>query len=213
MRKYKLLPEHEARFPEWRDRWIANAMSTEAMTDDDRAACIEAVHGMYAAAKLPPPKHVVFVPSPFVLAFAGGFAAARWQMFKGTATSAATSAATDAATDAATWDATRAATLGATWAATRDATLAATRDATWAATSAATRAATLGATRAATTNDYSRWYVVPGDMRRCAEELGVGEFGLQCAARAWQMWSGGNQWSGYDAYLSFFQDVVQLPLD
>jgi len=50
-------------------------------------------------------------------------------------------------------------------------------------------------------------------MRRCAEELGVGEFGLQCAARAWQMWSGGNQWSGYDAYLSFFQDVVQLPLD
>ena len=37
MCKYKLLPEHEARFPEWRDRWIANAMSTEAMTDDDRA--------------------------------------------------------------------------------------------------------------------------------------------------------------------------------
>ena len=27
------------------------------------------------------------------------------------------------------------------------------------------------------------------------------------------MWQGGNQWSGYDAYLSFFQDVAELPLD
>jgi len=26
------------------------------------------------------------------------------------------------------------------------------------------------------------------------------------------MWQGGNQWSGYDAYLSFFQDVVGLDL-
>jgi hypothetical protein len=26
------------------------------------------------------------------------------------------------------------------------------------------------------------------------------------------MWQGGNQWSGYDAYLSFFQDVAQLNL-
>ena len=27
------------------------------------------------------------------------------------------------------------------------------------------------------------------------------------------MWSGGNQWTGYDAFLSFFQDVAQPPLD
>jgi len=231
MHKYKLLPEHEARFPEWRDRWIANAMSTEAMTDEDRAACVEAVHGMYAAAKLPPPKHVVFVPSPFVLAFASGFAAARWQMFKGAATIDATWAATEAATSDATWaateaatsDATIAATEAATWAATSDATRAATwaatSDATWAATSDATIAATWAATSDATSDatrdatDYSRWYVVPGDMRAVADALGVGGFGLQCAANAWRMWSGGNQWSGYDAYLSFFQDVAGIPLD
>jgi len=259
MHKYKLLPEHEARFPEWRDRWIANAMSTEAMTDEDRAACVEAVHGMYAAAKLPPPKHVVFVPSPFVLAFASGFAAARWQMFKGAATIDATWAATEAATSDATWaateaatsdatiaatraatsDATRDATRAATWAATSDATIAATEAATWAATSDATRAATWAATSDATwaatsdatiaatwaatsdatsdatrdATDYSRWYVVPGDMRAVADALGVGGFGLQCAANAWRMWSGGNQWSGYDAYLSFFQDVAGIPLD
>jgi hypothetical protein len=76
--KYKLKPEHEARFAEWRDKWIANAMSTEPMTENDREICRAAVIGMYSAAKLPAPKHIVFVPSPFVLAFAGGFSAAIW---------------------------------------------------------------------------------------------------------------------------------------
>jgi hypothetical protein len=50
-------------------------------------------------------------------------------------------------------------------------------------------------------------------MRALAEALGVGDFGLRCAAEAWRMWQGGNQWSGYDAYLSFFQDVAELDLD
>ena len=71
---YTLTDEHRAMLPAWRDKWIANAMSTEAMTERDREVCREAVLGLYAAAKLPPPKHIVFVPSPFVLAFAGGFA-------------------------------------------------------------------------------------------------------------------------------------------
>ena len=275
---------------------------------------------MYAAANLPPPKHVVFVPSPFVLAFAGGFASAIWHKHKNPgsdipikvatwdATDAATRDATDAATDAATgaatwdatefatWDATLDATRNATWAATRDATDAATtaatgaatdaeteaatrattdaatdaatwdatRDATEAVTGAATSNATRGATRSATRdatdaatrattdaatratteavtgaatsnatrsatrdatdattwgatdipiNDLSNWYVINADMRQLATDIGVGDFGLQCAAKSYRMWSGGNQWSGYDAFLSFFQDVVKLPLD
>jgi hypothetical protein len=42
------------------------------MTDADRAACREAVKGLYLAANLtPPPDHrIVFVPSPFVMRFA-----------------------------------------------------------------------------------------------------------------------------------------------
>ena len=180
--KYKLKPEHEARFAEWRDKWIANAMSTEPMTENDREICRAAVIGMYSAAKLPAPKHIVFVPSPFVLAFAGGFSAAIWHGSKGVA-------ATRAATEDATWDA----TWAATWAATRDAT----EDATWDATEAG----------------LSNWYYVPADMRALAESLGVGSFGLQCAANSYRMWSGGNQWGGYDAFLSFFQDVAALPLD
>ena len=50
-------------------------------------------------------------------------------------------------------------------------------------------------------------------MRALAHELGIGDFGLQCAANAWNMWHYGNQDSGYDGYLSFFQDVAKLPLD
>ena len=176
---YSLTDEHRAMLPAWRDRWIANAMSTAPMTEDDRQACIEAVHGLYAAAKQPPPKHIVFVPSPFVLAFAGGFSAARWHMHK-TGFNPATYAATDAATDAATRAATRAAT---------------------------------DEDKSPSNADLSKWYVVPGDLRRCADELGVHGFGLECAAEAYRMWQGGNQWSAFDSFLTFFQDVAKLPLD
>jgi hypothetical protein len=241
---FKDHPEHKKMLGPWRDRWITNAMSTKAMDDGERALCIRAVYGLYAAAKLPAPKHIVFVPSPFVLAFAGGFSSAIWHAAHAgwrteaateaatwaateaateAATWAATEAATEAATRAATWAATEAATRAATWAATRAATEAATRDATWAATRAATEAATEAATRDATRDatgteknkqiDLSNWYVVPGDMVALADALGVEAFGLQCAARAYNMWSGGNQWSGYDAYLSFFQDIAKLDID
>src|SRR5690606_33863582 len=79
-KKYELTPEHRARLPEWRDRWIRTIMSTDAMTEEDRERCRVAVRGLYEAPNLPPPKHIVFVPSPFVLAFAGGFSAAIWHL-------------------------------------------------------------------------------------------------------------------------------------
>src|SRR5690606_216845 len=74
---YSLTDEHRAQLEPWARRWIANAMSTKAMDDVDRAATRAAVRGLYEAAGLrPPPDHrIVFVPSPFVAAFAAGFAA------------------------------------------------------------------------------------------------------------------------------------------
>lgn len=170
-KKYALTSEHRAQFGRWRDRWIANAMSTAAMTEEDREACRVAVVGLYEAAGLAPPKHIVFVPSPFVLAFAGGFAAAIWHGAQNGHPGG--------------WKA------GET-----------TRQATYEATELATEKV-----------DGSKWYVVPDDVVKAAADLGVGAFGLQCAASAWRMWQGGNQWSAFDSYLSFFQDVVQLPLD
>jgi len=78
MKKYTLTDEHRAQLKPWAERWIKNAMSTAPMTESDREICRDAVKRLYQAANLtPPPDHrIVFVPSPFVLRFAGGFAAA-----------------------------------------------------------------------------------------------------------------------------------------
>ena len=208
---YELTPEHRAQLKPWADRWIANAMSTKAMTEQDRDVCRDAVVRLYAAAGKPPPEHIVFVPSPFVLAFAGGFAAAIWHK-EATEQAArqATRQATEQAARQATEQAARQATRQATWQATEHATEEATRQATWQATRQATEQATWHATEEATLNN---WYFIPADMRALARDIGVGDFGLQCATSAWKMWQGGNQWSGYDSYLSFFRHNAELPLD
>jgi len=263
MKKYTLTPEHKAQFEPWKDKWVASAMSTKPMDQEEKALCREAVKGLYRAANLePPPDHrIVFVPSPFVARFAGGFAAAIWYMRKNkkrnfarnatnatdaatnatydatraatydatraatdAATYAATDAATRAATDAATYDATDAATYDATDAATRAATLAATSAATSAATddatdaatydatSAATYDATDAATRAATQSD--KWYKLDVDgLVKLSNILGVGLFGLNCAQLGWKMWNGGNQWSGWVSFISFFRHIVKLKID
>ena len=127
------------------------------------------------------------------------------------ATYAATRAATDAATDDATYAATAAATRAATAAATYDATAAATAAATRAATDAATRAATDAATATAD-DDLSKWFVVNGDLRLVARAFGSEKFLLRCAFNAWRLYQGGNFWSGWTAYLSFFRHVVKLDL-
>jgi hypothetical protein len=99
--------------------------------------------------------------------------------------------------------ATRAATMAATGAATDAATMAATGDATDAATDAATIAATGDATRF---NDLHHWYVFREDISWMTREM------AECARKAWYMWQGGNQWSAYDSFLSFFDRVVGLDL-
>src|ERR1700733_8910119 len=104
-------PEHKQQLEKWRDKWIKNAMSTDPMNEEDRNICREAVKGLYLSANLtPPPDHrIVFVPSPFVARFAGGFASAIWWLRKNPNNKLNLSAATDAATDAATYAATRSA--------------------------------------------------------------------------------------------------------
>lgn len=81
-RLYSLTPEHREQLKPTADWWIANAMSTKAMDDDDKDAMRIAIRGLYEAAGLqpPPPERIIFVPSPFVLRYAGGFAAAIWDM-------------------------------------------------------------------------------------------------------------------------------------
>lgn len=180
MNKYELTEEHKAQLKPWADKWSANAMNTKPMDDTEKALCREHVKGLYRAAYLtPPPDHrIVFVSSPFVLRFAGGFAAAIWHLRKPGVRVAY------AATDAATCDA----------------TYAATRDATDDATSAS--------------GDKSKWYrwSLPS-MVQISKSLGLAEFGIRCAQSAWHMWQGGNQWSAWVGFLSFFRHVAKLSID
>ena len=199
-KRYTLTDEHRALLKPWADKWIANAMSTKAMDDADRDAMRTAITGLYEAANLTPPPaaRIVFVPSPLVGNMAAGFAAGIWWLRK------RQHDATLAATDAATGAATRAATSAATLAATDDATNDATRAATYDATSAATDAATNAATDAATLDAWAFHLAVKWGPRK---------FMIECARNAWRMCNGGNHWSGWCAYLSFFRHVVKLPID
>ena len=111
-----LTDEERERMAQHTALWIQRAMRTESA---DPVAIEAAIKGLYRISGLAEPR-VILVPSPFVMAMAGGIAATFY----------ATIAATYAATDAATY--------AATWAATKDATEDATKDATYDATRAAT---------------------------------------------------------------------------
>jgi hypothetical protein len=80
------------------------------------------------------------------------------------------------------------------------------------ATDDATDDATLEATDDAT-NHKDKWFFVNGNMTKLANDLGVGLKGLECARDAYKFWQGGNQWSGWDSFLSFFRHVVKLDID
>ena len=133
------------------------------------------------------------------------------------ATHDATRAATHDATRDATDDAIEAATDAAINAAINDATSAATRAATSTATDAATsdtiNAVTADATRVAARDTMSKWYSFEGDMRAVASEFGEADAMLRCAEEAYGMVNGGNQWSGWVAYLSFFRHIAKIDID
>jgi hypothetical protein len=293
---YELTPAHKKKLKPWADRWIKNAMSTTPMNVADKKACVKAVRGLYEAAGLNPPKQVVFVPSPFALRFAGGFAAAIWwkranpnrdlsasvtttdatnnatygatnnaiygaiygatnnatrnatydatcnatnnAIYNATshATSHATNNATNNAIDNATNNATYNVTYDATCNAIDNATYGATNNATYGATNNAIYGAIYGATNNATRNatydavenatydatndaidnsyENDQHYSFPVDgMQKLSNDLGLGQFGLSCAKSTSGMWNGGNQWSGWPAFLSFFRHIAKLPID
>ena len=196
MKTYRLTDAHATQLPAWRDKWIANALSTEGMTEQDRETCRGAVERLYQAAHLPPPRHIVFAPSPFVLWFAGGFAAWEWWRSRQATAQAtrqaielATAQATAQATRQATWLATALATAQATWLATRQATAQATEQATWQATAP---------------NIYSPQF---SWVEQCPPVY------QYCAQKISHLVQWGNQASAFDSFLSFFREVCQLPLD
>src|SRR5258708_40139916 len=101
---YKLTPKHKKILETWSKQWIDNALSTKAMDNEEKDICRKNVRKMYKIAGLIPPKNIVFVPSPFVLRFAGGLAEAIWdkRKYKNSETRSTTRLATDSATRSAT---------------------------------------------------------------------------------------------------------------
>ena len=176
MRKHHLTPRSRAHLAEWRDMWIARAMSTEPMSPEECAIATDAVRGLYGAANLPAPT-VVMAGGPISATIAAGIAAAVWYLREhpeehvemcgrqmseddlmyvaSLACALAVAAAHDALAGApmetpATLEATLEATLDATREQTQDAALDATRAATEDAALDATLDATRDVTRTAT---------------------------------------------------------------
>jgi hypothetical protein len=196
---YSLTEEHRAQLKPWTDKWIKNAMSTEPMSDGEKDICRQAVRESYAAAGKKEPR-VIFVPSPFVARFSAGFAAAIWWLRKNPKSDISTNF-------------TRAAN-----AATHEAIRQATDDATSLATSQATNTAVYAATHDAirlADSDLSKWYVIPGLSKIVSfgAALTGNIFPMKCAQQSWRFYQGGNQWSSWSAYLSFFRHIVKLELD
>ena len=218
------------------EKWINNALRTDPV-DTDRVTA--AIKSLYSSAGLKEPQ-VIIVPSPIVMAFAGGFSSAILWSRKATdeATAQATIQATDQATDQATAQATaqatrqatdqatRQATAQATDQATRQATYQASRQATDQATEQATRQATDEATDEATDQateqatrqaTYQATENLSNKMVKLAKSLeketGVSHrLMLSCAQRWWAVTQSGNMWSAWSAYLSGFRDVLGLKL-
>lgn len=193
---YKLTEEHRAQLKPWAEKWVANAMSTAAMTEEDRGLCRDAVQRLYQAADLqPPPMHrIVFVSSPFVLRFAAGFAAWIWHQRETKKTEAAEVGRKAAKNNE---------ILSATCAATHDIACADADNDAAAYSALATSEA-----------DLDQWYIYDNAAVTAAvKALGVGKDGLQCAQKAYQMWQGGNQWSAWDSMITFFRYIAKLDLD
>jgi hypothetical protein len=194
--------EEKARLDAHAAKWIANAMSTEPVAP---GRLVPAIKALYAAAGLKEPR-VVIVPSPLVMVFAGGFAAAIWWARKNNSKALRDRLAFNSATYSATLSATRSATDSPTRSATRSATLSPTDSATLSATLSATYSATLSATDS-----------IPERFASLARDIGS-EFGvdhifmLRCAQNWYSMYQGGNMWSAYDCYLTAFRDVLGLVL-
>ncbi len=183
-----LTQAHRDQLKPWAQKWIKNSLSTDPMTAEDRAIMRKAIDGQYLAANLKVPRNIVFVSSPFIVRYAGGFAAAIWRMKEGHKPTNLPKRSEIVGYPSALVEAAMAASSDVG------------RD-------------ELIPPQKANAPDYSKWYVYPEDPLQAANALGLGAYGMNLAGQSYDMWRGNNQWSAWAAYLSFFRHIVKLPLD
>jgi len=186
MTLYALTPEHTAQLKPWADRWIANALSTAPMTEADKLETTNALKALYAACQLNPDPRVVFVSSPF----AGAYVA-------GTVLALQAAGRKRLPADYSAWPE-EARVLAA---------------AVVAASGLATRGAAPALTLCQPTAEEQRVSWVRDGYGASVAYTLAGQAGLKAASDVHVARDGGNQWSAYTSYLSFFRHIAQLNLD
>ena len=188
----ELTPEQVSQLHPWSDKWVQNALSTKEMDDEDFDAMRTAVPGLYGAANLTPPPNsrILFVTNPFIASFAAGFSSAIWQMRKeGIKIKSPKSARLNSS---AGHQVLRTVCLASDLPVPR---------------------IYKGSEGPEETSPES-WYSYPiKEMETIADILGDASKLLNGVSKSWQMRLGGNQWSGWASFLTFFRYVVKLDID
>lgn len=212
-KQYKLTDEHRAQLRPWADRWIKNALRTDPMNEYDKGILMESMKGLYKAANMKPPKEVLFVASPFAMRFLAGFKAGVMHLASGKKTNDSMGyieRLTEFQEE-----------LEVEWVMNTESHVDAhgtrkvlDRPRSLRASGSEVNSPTADANEFRTPD--SLWYQYPGDIKGEALKL-VGsekqEWLIQCVKDSWKLVNGGNQWSGWVCYLSFFRHIVKLGLD
>jgi len=195
-KKYELTEEHKAQIRPHALKWQKITMSCETMSAEDREKTADAINVMYANVPAAPPKAIVFVRSHLVLAVAGAIAAKAWEQMKKRKIKPGTTQEIDPDL--------RASILGAVEAVEK--LLSQKDDDTYPyrVNFKTFRTETLEAIFAALAT------TVKGPEGK--EDKALVKELSQAIKGYYDIWNGGNLWSGYPACLSFFRDVCAFDL-
>ena len=222
----RLTDAQRAQMPAWRDRWIKNGLSCAPMDSADRIAVERSVRSLYRRIKMAEPKAVLFVPSPFVLRVAAGIAGGAihairngWPDNRSAVRSALDSAvrstvgpAVDFAVGSAVGSAVCSALGSAVGSTVRSAVDSAVRSAVGSAVCSALGSAVRSAVDSAV--DSAVGSAVDSALDSAVDSAldSAVIFLLRCAESAGWNERGGNLWSSWPAWCSFFRDVCDLEI-
>ena len=187
-----LTPAQIARFPEWRNKWIAHGLSTERA---DWSRFEKAVRECYRYANLKDDVPVIHVPSPMVGALAAPIAASLIALIRKDKHSTVYSAVGSAVESAV-----RSAVDSAVYSAVDSAVESAVRSAVGSAVGSAVDSAVRSAVGSA----------VESAIHSAVDSAVGSAVGSAEKVMFWHYWFGGSLWQAWNAFVTFFFDVCEL---
>lgn len=187
--KYELTEEHKAMIPGWADKWIKNALSTKEMDKPEYDIMYKALNKLYEVADLKAPKNIVFVTSPIVGQVAAGIAATLWY-FRDEEKQ------TINVDDVESWESIPDAIKKVVFECLRN-------------ESKGTYTVVTNKNEKINSFFKDEWlakFVLDNYNKYDNDVIN------NTVKEAWRMSNGGNMWSSYVSYISFFKDVVKLDL-